>query len=308
MTTTTPDTSSGPHAVGAPVPRRAGRRSAASATTRRRRGDAVTYVLLVLLALYCMLPFVWMVLSALKPVDEIRVRTPTFWISRPTLDNFVSVLVDHNFVVYIRNSLFVSLAACALSLVVSILAGYVFSRFFRQRSVKYTNLFMLVSQMLPGVLLLVPLYITMHNLGVLDSYLSLILAYTTFVIPLCTFMLSSAFDAVPMSLEEAAMLDGCGRLETIRRVILPVIVPSIVSVGLYAFINAWNEFMFGYIFISQERFRTITPAIMLFKGANSVDWGGLMAASVIAVLPIALIFLFLQRYFIAGLTSGAVKG
>ena len=93
-----------------------------------------------------------------------------------------------------------------------------------------------------------------------------------------------------------------------RRVILPIMRPSIVSVGLYAFINAWNEFMFGYIFISQDRFRTITPAIMLFKGANSIDWGGLMAASVIAVLPVALVFLFLQRFFMAGMMSGAVKG
>ncbi|MDR1798428.1 MAG: carbohydrate ABC transporter permease, partial [Bifidobacteriaceae bacterium] len=141
-----------------------------------------------------------------------------------------------------------------------------------------------------------------------ESYLSLILAYTTFVIPLSTFMLSSAFDSVPMSLEEAAVLDGCGRLGTIRRVILPIMVPAIVSVGLYDFITAWNEFMFGYIFISQEKYRTITPAIMFFKGSNSVDWGGLMAASVIAVLPVALIFLFLQRYFMAGLMSGAVKG
>ena len=167
---------------------------------------------------------------------------------------------------------------------------------------------MLVSQMIPGVLLLVPLYITMKNLGLLESPLSLVLAYTTFVIPMCTFMLSSAFDAIPVSLEEAAEIDGCGRLQTMRRVTLPMMRPSIVSVGLYAFINAWNEFMFGYIFISQDRFRTITPAIMLFKGANSIDWGGLMAASVIAVLPVALVFLFLQRFFMAGMMSGAVKG
>lgn len=275
---------------------------------QRRLANAGVYTLLTALTVYCTFPFVWMVISALKPKTEIRQRNPTFWIDSPTLDNFTNVLVNHNFVTYIRNSLVVSLSACALSLVISILAGYVFSRYFRLRSVKFSNFFMLVSQMIPGVLLLVPLYITMRNLGILESHLSLILAYTTFVIPLCTFMLSSSFDSVPMSLEEAAELDGCGKLTTITRVILPVMIPSIVSVGLYAFINAWNEFMFGYIFISQEANRTITPAIMLFKGANSIDWGGLMAASVIAVLPVALIFLFLQRYFIAGLMSGAVKG
>ena len=117
-----------------------------------------------------------------------------------------------------------------------------------------------------------------------------------------------AIQKIPQELYEAAEIDGCGRLQTMRRVILPIMRPSIVSVGLYAFINAWNEFMFGYIFISQDRFRTITPAIMLFKGANSIDWGGLMAASVIAVLPVAFVFLFLQRFFMAGMMSGAVKG
>ena len=275
---------------------------------QRVLGDAVAYVLLTLLVIYSIFPFVWMALSALKPREEIRARVPRLTIDHPTLGNFRSVLLDHGFLRYIRNSLVVSAAACLLALVIAIFAGYVFSRFFRRRSVRCASFFMLVSQMIPGVLLLVPLYITMKNLGLLESPLSLVLAYTTFVIPMCTFMLSSAFDAIPVSLEEAAEIDGCGRLQTMRRVILPMMRPSIVSVGLYAFINAWNEFMFGYIFISQDRFRTITPAIMLFQGANSIDWGGLMAASVIAVLPVALVFLFLQRFFMAGMMSGAVKG
>lgn len=275
---------------------------------QRLLGDAVAYILLTLLVVYSIFPFVWMALSALKPREEIRVRVPRLRIDHPTLENFRSVLLDHGFLRYIRNSFVVSAAACLLALVIAIFAGYVFSRFFRRRSVRCANFFMLVSQMIPGVLLLVPLYITMKNLGLLESPLSLVLAYTTFVIPMCTFMLSSAFDAIPVSLEEAAEIDGCGRLQTMRRVILPIMRPSIVSVGLYAFINAWNEFMFGYIFISQDRFRTITPAIMLFKGANSIDWGGLMAASVIAVLPVAFVFLFLQRFFMAGMMSGAVKG
>ena len=275
---------------------------------QRVLGDAVAYVLLTLLVIYSIFPFVWMALSALKPREEIRARVPRLTIDHPTLGNFRSVLLDHGFLRYIRNSLVVSAAACLLALVIAIFAGYVFSRFFRRRSVRCASFFMRVSQMIPGVLLRVPLYITMKNLGLLESPLSLVLAYTTFVIPMCTFMLSSAFDAIPVSLEEAAEIDGCGRLQTMRRVILPMMRPSIVSVGLYAFINAWNEFMFGYIFISQDRFRTITPAIMLFKGANSIDWGGLMAASVIAVLPVALVFLFLQRFFMAGMMSGAVKG
>jgi multiple sugar transport system permease protein len=279
-----------------------------SITSRRRTGNAISYVLLGALSVYTLFPFIWMVISALKPRDEIRARTPSFLIQSPTLENFTRVLVEHNFLEYLRNSLIVSIAACALSLVISLLAGYVFSRNYRMRLVQGSNFGMLVSQMIPGVLLLVPLYITMRNLGLLDSYASLILAYTTFVIPLSTFMLSSAYDSIPMSLEEAAEIDGASRLRTLVSVVLPVMIPSIVSVGLYSFITAWNEFMFGYIFISTDSLRTITPALLLFKGANSVDWGGLMAGSVIAVLPVALIFLFLQRYFMSGLMSGAVKG
>lgn len=131
----------------------------------------------------------------------------------------------------------------------------------------------------------------MQQMHMLETHISLVLAYTTFVIPLCTFMMSSFFDTVPIDLEEAAEIDGCSKAKTLIRVILPVSIPSLISTGLYAFINAWNEFMFGYVLISSDKLRTLTPAIMLFKGANLVDWGGLMAASVISVLPVTIIFL-----------------
>ncbi len=274
----------------------------------RKIAQVVTYVLLVVFSVYCIFPFVWMVISALKPKTEIRTATPSFAIIEPTLENFKRVLFEVGFLNYIKNSLLVSVVACVLSMIVAILAGYALSRYFKLKLVKASNLAMMLSQMIPGVLLLVPLYLIMQRLHVLESYLSLILAYTTFVIPLCTFMMSSFFDTVPLALEEAAEIDGCSKTQTILRIILPLSIPSLVSTGLYAFINAWNEFMFGYIFISTDQYRTLTPAIMLFKGANTIDWGGLMAGSVIAVIPVTLIFLFLQRYFLAGLMSGSVKG
>ena len=274
----------------------------------RKIAQVVTYVLLVVFSVYCIFPFVWMVISALKPKTEIRTATPSFAIIEPTLENFKRVLFDVGFLNYIKNSLLVSVVACVLSMIVAILAGYALSRYFKLKLVKASNLAMMLSQMIPGVLLLVPLYLIMQRLHVLESYLSLILAYTTFVIPLCTFMMSSFFDTVPLALEEAAEIDGCSKAQTILRIILPLSIPSLVSTGLYAFINAWNEFMFGYIFISTDQYRTLTPAIMLFKGANTIDWGGLMAGSVIAVIPVTLIFLCLQRYFLAGLMSGSVKG
>lgn len=255
-----------------------------------------------------MFPFVWMLISAFKPKTEIRTATPSFLIHAPTLENFQKVLVDAGFLRYIKNSLIVSVTACVLSMIIAVMAGYALSRYYKLKVVKVSNLAMMLSQMIPGVLLLVPLYLIMQQLHILESYQSLILAYTTFVIPLCTFMMSSFFDTVPIALEEAAEIDGCNKAQTIFKVILPLSLPSLVSTGLYAFINAWNEFMFGYIFISTDQYRTLTPAIMLFKGANTIDWGGLMAGSVVAVIPVTLIFLFLQRYFLAGLMAGSVKG
>ena len=222
-------------------------------------------------------------------------------IHAPTLENFKKVLFQAGFINYIKNSFIVSVIACGLSMVIAVMAGYALSRYYKQKLVKVSNFAMMLSQMIPGVLLLVPLYMIMQKFHILETYLCLILAYTTFVIPLCTFMMSSFFDTVPE-------IDGCGKAQTIFKIILPLSVPSLISTGLYAFINAWNEFMFGYIFISTDRYRTLTPAIMLFKGANTIDWGGLMAGSVIAVIPVTIIFLFLQKYFLAGLMSGSVKG
>ncbi|MCU6735081.1 carbohydrate ABC transporter permease [Diplocloster agilis] len=268
----------------------------------------ITYILLTMISLVCVFPFLWMVITALKPETEVRQAVPSLIIHQPTIENLLKVLFDTGFVKYMRNSFVVASAATILSMIIAVMAGYVLSRYYKRRIVKLSNVGMMISQMIPGVLLLVPLYITMQKIGLLESYFSLILAYTTFVIPLCTFMMSSFFDTVPIELEEAAEMDGCNKFTTIVRVILPLSVPSLVSTGLYAFINAWNEFMFGYVFLSTDKYRTITPAIMLFKGANITDWGGLMAASVIAVIPVTFIFLFLQRYFLEGLMSGSVKG
>lgn len=134
------------------------------------------------------------------------------------------------------------------------------------------------------------------------------LAYTTFMVPLCALMLRGFFDGIPRELEEAAELDGCSRLSMLVRVVLPLSLPGLLATGLFAFVNAWNEFMFAYVLTNSDQHRTLTPGIMLFKGLYTTDWGGLMAASVLAVLPVAVVFTWLQRFLVQGLTAGAVKG
>ncbi|EAC9669760.1 carbohydrate ABC transporter permease, partial [Listeria monocytogenes] len=178
----------------------------------------------------------------------------------------------------------------------------------RYKSIKFAGLSLTISQMVPGVLLLIPIYMIFKGLGLINSYAALILAYSTFVIPLSTFMMKGFFDSVPLSLEESAELDGASRFRTLVQIILPVSIPSLVSTGLYTFVTAWNEYMFGYVLINDVAHRTLTPGITLFRGQFTTDWGNLMAASVLAVIPVTIIFVFLQRYLISGLMSGAVKG
>ncbi|WP_056476525.1 carbohydrate ABC transporter permease [Bacillus sp. FJAT-25509] len=268
----------------------------------------VTYIVLIVISIYCVFPFLWMLVTSLKPTDQIRTTHPSFFIKHPTFSHFENVLVNTKFITFFVNSLIVAISTTLISVLVSIFAGYALSRFQRFRGVKFLNITMLLSQMIPGVLLLVPLYILMQRFGLLDTYASMILAYTTFMVPLCTFMLKGFFDSIPYELEEAAEMDGCSRVRIIFQIILPISIPSIVATALFAFVNAWNEFMFGYVFINDEAHRTLTPGITLFKGLYSTDWGSIMSASVLAVIPIVIMFIYLQRYLIEGMTAGSVKG
>jgi len=268
----------------------------------------VTYIVLIAFSIYCVFPFLWMLVTSLKPTDQIRTSHPSFFIENPTFSHFENVLVNTKFITFFVNSLIVAITTTIISILVSIFAGYALSRFQRFKGVKIVNITMLLSQMIPGVLLLVPLYILMQRFGLLDTYASMILAYTTFMVPLCTFMLKGFFDSIPYELEEAAEIDGCARVRVIFQIILPISIPSLVATALFAFVNAWNEFMFGYVFINDEAHRTLTPGITLFKGLYSTDWGSIMSASVLAVLPIVILFIYLQKYLIEGMTAGSVKG
>lgn len=275
---------------------------------RRIGFAALTYVTLTVFSIYCLFPFLWMIDTALKPTENIRSLNPSFFIRSPTLSHFNDVLWHSPFLIYFRNSLIVGVAATILTLIVSIFCSYALSRWPRLGPVRAVGSALLLSQMIPGVLLLVPLYIMMRQLGLLSSYWSLIIVYCVFSVPLCSFMLKGFFDAIPIEIEEAAEMDGCSRLAFLWRVLLPLTAPGLMATGVFAFIHAWNEFMFGYVLINDDAHRTLTPGIMLFRGDHVTDWGSLMAASALAVIPVALGFVYLQRFLVEGLTAGAVKG
>ena len=276
--------------------------------TERIASTSLTYTTLTVFSVFCLFPFLWMIDTAFKPVEEIRSLAPSFWIASPTLENFRHVLVDSPFVAYFRNSAIVAAFATMLTLLVSTFSSYALSRWPRLPASRTVGAALLVSQMIPGVLLLVPIYVVMRKLDLLSTYASLIIVYCTFMIPLATFMLKGFFDGVPGEIEEAAEIDGCSRIGFIWRVLLPLSLPGIVATGAFAFVAAWNEFMFGYVLINDDARRTLTPGIMIFKGSHVTDWGSLMAASVLAVVPVALCFVYLQRFLAGGLSAGAVKG
>jgi ABC-type glycerol-3-phosphate transport system permease component len=274
----------------------------------RTTRDAFTYAALVAFSAFCVFPFLWMLDTSLKPPGEVRSAYPTFWIVKPTLENFHHVITDGNFLLYFRNSVIVAGGSTLLALTVSIFCGYALSRFPRKPLSRAVGAALLLSQMIPGVLLLAPLYILMRQLELLSTFRALIIVYCTFSIPLCCFMLKSFFDTIPLELEDAAEMDGCTRLGFIYRILLPLSAPGILATGLFCFVTAWNEFLFGYVLINDDARRPLTPAIMVFKGPHLTDWGALMAASVLAVVPVALFFVYLQRFLIEGLSTGAVKG
>jgi multiple sugar transport system permease protein len=228
--------------------------------------------------------------------------------SNPTIENFKKVIGDPKIRSYLKNSLFVSLVSSFFATLVSVFAGYSFSKY-RFRGRKSIMVLMMMSQAFPQAVLLVSIYLMMKTYGLLDNYLSILLSYVTFTLPVGTWTLKSYFDQIPTSLIESARVDGAGTMTTIFRIILPLAVPGMVSIAIYGFVWSWNDLLYSLTLITQSSLRTLAPGLQLtYLGEFQSNWGNMMAASLFAAVPVTVMFIFLQRYFIAGLSSGAVKG
>jgi multiple sugar transport system permease protein/raffinose/stachyose/melibiose transport system permease protein len=282
--------------------------TATASALRRRMAAFPVYICLFVLIAYAIFPFLWILSTSLKPTPEIRTAHPSFIPTHIDWSHYALVLEHSNFLRYVRNSLLVSSAVTLTTLIVATMAAYSFSRFRQLPGISIAGVGLLIGQLVPSVLLIVPLYITMNNLHLLNSFWSLIITYTTFTVPLSALMLKGFFDHVPVEIEDAAQIDGCPAWQVVWRVVLPLSLPGLMTTALYAFVQSWNEFLFSYTFISADSRRTLTPGMADFIGMWTVDWGALMAAAVLGVLPVTLAYLYLQRYLIAGLTTGATKG
>jgi ABC-type glycerol-3-phosphate transport system permease component len=265
------------------------------------------YALLCGLVAVVLFPFYWMVVSSFKTDQELFELTPTLVPRTPSLGFYERLMVGTPFVRYFLNSTIVALTTTAIVIVVATLAAYSLARFqFRGR--EPFALSMLVGQMFPSVLLAIPLFVMLSSLQLLNSYTGLVMAYITFALPFCTWMLRGYFMTVPLDLEEAAMIDGATRLGAMTRITLPLAAPGIAATAILGFLLAWNEYLFAAVFINRDELKTLPVGLSGYISPWFVDYGVLMAGSVMASIPVVIFFILVQKYIIAGLTAGAVKG
>ena len=277
------------------------------APVRRLVIKCILLTLLVILILWAVLPFFWMVSTSFKTTEE-TYTVPLVWIPRyPTIKNFLYVVKRAPFLTYFRNSVVVAVSTTVIAIILASLAGYSFSRF---KFLGGHSLFLifLITQMFPGALLIIPLFQIIKALKLLNTLYALVLSYITFSLPLCTWLMKGFFDQIPQELEEAAMIDGCSRVSAMVRVIFPLALPGVMAASIFSFIGAWDEFIFALIFTSTDKVRTLPVGLQRFITSYEIYWNHLGAASVLTTIPVVILFLFIQRHMVKGLTAGSVKG
>lgn len=252
-------------------------------------------------------PIYWMLVTSLKDRLEIYGDIITFWPQRLTWDNYLQTFTNTNFPLYFKNSLIVTVVSSTLVLIVSIMGGYSLARYkFRGKNLVLVSF--LITQMVPVMVLLVPLFILFSKINFINRLSSLIITYTVINIPFCLITMSSFFQRIPDALEEAALIDGCGRLQAVLKIIIPVMLPGLVATFVFAFTGSWNDLFFGIMFINNEAARTIPVGLNSFIGKFDINWGQMCAGGIIALIPVAILFMMIQKHIVAGLTQGSVKG
>lgn len=266
---------------------------------------------LVLLVAFALLPMAWMLITSLKTGFAAMQFPPQWWPKEPTLENYTRLLdprgsVGHDFLRYFLNSLIVSFSTTLLAVAVAVPAAYAFSRFrFPGRSALFFSV--LLRNMFPAVIFLVPLFILMRFLGLVNTLGSLVLTYLTFGLPLAIWLLKGFYDNIPIQLEQAARIDGATRFQAFLLIVMPLSTPGILATAIYSFIGAWNEYIYAYTFLTRHDQMTLPVGIQRFFSENATDWPGLMAATFLMSVPVVVLFLVLQRYFVKALAEGAVK-
>ncbi|HWQ15311.1 MAG TPA: carbohydrate ABC transporter permease, partial [Roseiflexaceae bacterium] len=260
---------------------------------------------LIAIAGFAIAPLLWAMSTAFKPDGEIM-TSPAFLPRRPTLEHFQVVLGQTPFGRWFTNSLIVALGTTGLAITVGSLAGYAMSRFRFWGRALYGNM-LLVVQMFPGVMLAIPMYLLLTQYGLIDTLWALLVTYLTFALAFSIWMLKGYFDNIPREIEEAALIDGASRLDILWRITLPLAAPGITTVAVFAFLLAWNEFFFAYIFLASNSNYTLSLGMYSFIQQFTTQWGNIMAAGTLTTLPVLVFFFVLQRALTRGLVAGATK-
>lgn len=276
----------------------------------RRKGERwkqrITYAVLSLLILWSLFPVYWMLVTSLKSNRDIYSR-PGLFPTAPVLTHYRTTLFETHFLTFMRNSFLVAVATTATSIVVGSLAAYAITRlrFVGRRWVARSIIFV---YLVPPALLFIPLFAVVHTLGLADTIYSLMLTYLTFTVPFCTWLLIGYFKTIPVEIAEAALVDGCGPVGTLWRIIVPLALPAMAVVALFSYTLSWNEFLYAMVFIGSDSQKTITVGLAGLIMGDVFMWGQLMAAAVLGSLPAVLIYAISQRWVVSGLAVGGVKG
>ncbi|MCF6467680.1 carbohydrate ABC transporter permease [Nonomuraea sp. MG754425] len=277
-------------------------RPAATAAPGNRVPRWQIYLPLALYLLFTLVPFYWMLVFAFRPAGSTAIVPWPI-----TFEHFDTVWNGMGFAVFFRNSLMVGVASLVATTVVALAGGYALARYaFRGRGAFMIG--MLCTQFIPGALMIIPLFEIFRTLGLTNSLWSLVIAETVFQLPLSLILISGFIRNIPYELEQAAWVDGCSRLRGFLAIVLPLLRPALVAVGSFAFIHSWNNFLFALMFINDQEKFTVPVGLAYNLGENSVDFGALAAGGVVAALPVVIVFAFIQRYLVQGMSAGAVKG
>jgi len=269
-------------------------------------GNGLVYLILLAMTVAVLIPVLWMLSTSLKNDTELFTIPPRWIPEDITFASYQRIWEDYPFLNYFMNSIMVVSLSTLIALVFSCLAGYGVSRFrFRGKGMFLT--FLLVTQMFPSIMLLIPFYKIIQVMGLTNTHLALILTYISFTIPLCSWMMLGYFQGIPKELDEAAAIDGCGRLRTFIQIVFPLSLPGVSATAIYSFITGWNEYMFALVLTQSEKMKTVPVGIGQLIGQYKIMWNDMMAASLVATIPLSILFVFFQKYLISGLTAGAVK-
>ena len=269
-------------------------------------GDTVSYVYLTILAIIAMFPMVWILLTSVKGKGEMMGDPTAFLPKSLTLDNYRTVIQQLGFGGNVVNSIIVAMSTTLIAILISALGAYGVVRFFPKFGKLMTRV-LITTYMFPPILLAVPYSIIMGKVNLMNSRVGLVIVYLSFSVPYAIWLLVGFFQTVPLEIEEAARVDGANKLQVFGKVVLPIVAPGLVAVAIFTFINAWNEFLYSLILMNSSDKMTVAVALKSLEGQEVMDWGVMMAASAMVVIPSVIFFMLIQKKIAGGLASGSIK-